>query len=263
MPALSRPAVACVMILAAAPALRAHDTWLSGPATLAPGSTALFGLTSGGAFPAPDHAIGRSRVARSLCRVGAREIPLAAGARANQALRLRARGVPAGTATCGVTLHPRTLELAASEVPHYLEEIGAQETMGPVWKARGTEKWRETYVKHAKRFARAGTRGDESWREPLGLGLELVPLSDPTALRAGATLEVRLLKNGQPLAGLPVRASRPGAPHVFVTSGPDGRASFALDAAGPWLLAATELRAGQEPSLWESDFATLSLEVGK
>lgn len=264
MPALSRRLLTCALTLAVAPLARAHDTWLAGPPSATPGGTALFSLTSSGAFPKPDHAIERSRVARSLCRTSGQELKLAVGARGPQALRLRARSVPAGVASCGVSLHPRTLELAAADVPHYLEEIGAQDTIGPAWKARSASKWRETYVKHAKTFTRVGAGHDESWREPIGQGLEIVPLSDPTVLRAGAALEVRLLKNGQPLAGLLLRASRQGSPHVFVATASDGRATFTLDADGPWLLAATELRPSAErPAEWESDFATLSLQVGK
>jgi twitching motility protein PilT len=56
-------------------------------------------------------------------------------------------------------------------------------------------------VKHAKTYVRVGRRADSSWSEPLGLGLEIVPTADPTSLRAGSPLQVRLLKDGQPLAG--------------------------------------------------------------
>jgi hypothetical protein len=243
----------------------AHDTWLAGPAAAAPGATTLFNLTSSGTFPTADHAIEPSRIARAVCRSNGQDAPFRAGARGRQSLKLRARGLPAGVAACGVSLHPRTLDLEAADVMHYLEEIGARDTIGPAWSARTPPaQWREAYVKHAKTFTRVGTRADESWREPLGLGLEIVPLVDPTGLKAGTTFEVRLIKSGQPLAGLALRASRAGAAASFATTDADGRARFTLDAPGPWLLAGTELRASTaKPGEWESDFTTLSLEVGK
>jgi uncharacterized GH25 family protein len=264
MPTLSRLAAA-VVVLSAAPLLRAHDTWLAGPASVAPGALAHFDLTSSGAFPAPDYAIEGGRVARSLCRASGRDVGLLVGARGKHALRLSARIDAPGVAVCGVALGPRTLDLQPGEVEHYLEEIGASLAAGPSWKAQAEpRRWRETYVKHAKAFARAGASADESWREPLALGLEIVPLADPTRLRAGATLEVRLLKAGQPLGGLPLRATHPGKPAAFATTGEDGRASFVLDAPGPWLLAGTELRpSATRPSEWESDFTTLFLDVAK
>lgn len=259
----SLPRALAVLAVSLPSVASAHDTWLSGPATAAPGATTLFGLTSSGTFPTPDHAIEPSRIARALCRSNGQDAPFRAGARGQKALKLRARGLPAGVAACGVSLHPRTLELEAAEVMHYLEEIGARDTVGPAWSARTPPaKWRETYVKHAKTFARVGTRADESWREPLGLGLEIVPLVDPTALRAGDALEVRLLKDGRPLAGLALRASRASAKAAFATTDADGHARFTLDAAGPWLLAGTELRASAtKPDEWESDFTTLVVEV--
>lgn len=257
------PLRAGLAVLLLATGVSAHDTWLSGPATATPGATVPYQLTSSGAFPAPDHAVEPSRVARSLCRVGGQEAPLRAGSRMRQALRLRGRELGAGVAACGVSLGPRTLDLEPKEVEHYLEEIGASATIGPKWKALPAPRaWRETYVKHAKTFTRLGTKDDPSWSEPLGLGLEIVPLADPTRLRAGGTLEVRLLKGGQPLGGLVLRAQHGGRPAVFATTGADGRASFVLEAAGPWLLAATEVRpSAAKPSEWESDFSTLYLEV--
>ena len=257
---LSRAALA---VLLSAGLASAHDTWLSGPATAVPGSTVPFDLTSSGAFPVPEHAVEPSRVARSLCRAGGQEVPLPTGSRKRQALRLRGRELPAGVAACGVSLGPRTLDLKPDEVEHYLEEVGAAATIGPRWKALPEPRaWRETYVKHATAFVRLGTKDDASWGEPLGLGLEIVPLSDPTRLSTGATLGVRLLKGGQPLAGLALRASRAGKAPTFATTDADGRASFVLDAAGPWLLAATELRpSAMRPPEWESDFATLYLVV--
>ena len=187
------------------------------------------------------------------------------GARGKQALRLSADPPSAGVAACGLSLGPRTLDLKPADVAHYLEEIGASSTVGPMWEALpAPRKWRETYVKHAKAFTRVGDGADHSWREPIGLGLEIVPLADPTRLRPGQTLEVGLLKGGQPLAGLAVRATHQGKPAVFATTDADGRASFRLDAPGPWLLAATELRpSAARPGEWESDFTTLYLEVAK
>ncbi|HET9315574.1 MAG TPA: DUF4198 domain-containing protein [Vicinamibacteria bacterium] len=241
----------------------AHDTWLSGPATAVPGSTVPFQLTSSGTFPSPDHAIDPARIARSLCRVGGKEAVFRAGSRMRQALRLRGRELGAGVAACGVSLGPRTLDLKPDEVEHYLEEIGASGAIGPRWKALPEPRaWRETYVKHATTFVRLGAKDDTTWGEPLGLGLEIVPLADPTRVSAGATLGVRLLKAGRPLAGLALRATHAGKAPAFATTDADGRASFVLAAAGPWLLAATEVRpSATHPSQWESDFATLYLEV--
>jgi uncharacterized GH25 family protein len=48
-------------------------------------------------------------------------------------------------------------------------------------------------VKLAKTFVRVGQpTADQSWREPVGLALEIVPLADPTTLLVGSELSVRV-----------------------------------------------------------------------
>ena len=57
--------------------------------------------------------------------------------------------------------------------------------------------WQETYAKHAKTFVRVWrSEGDRSWAEPVGLRLEFVLEVDPTALKNGDEIVVRLLRNG-------------------------------------------------------------------
>jgi uncharacterized GH25 family protein len=52
---------------------------------------------------------------------------------------------------------------------------------------RRQQRWRETYVKLAKTFVRVGQpTADQSWREPVGLALEIVPLADPSTLLVGS-----------------------------------------------------------------------------
>jgi hypothetical protein len=75
MPTVRLAAATCVLALVPA-RLPAHDTWLSSVAG-GPADKALrFHLTSGGAFPAPEHAVERERVAASGLRVGGQARPL-------------------------------------------------------------------------------------------------------------------------------------------------------------------------------------------
>lgn len=249
--------------LALAASAGAHDTWLAATAHVEPRSLLRMELTSGGAFPDLEQPIRPERLAVSACRVGGAEVAMGVGPSWQYALRLRTWMAAPGVAVCRVALAPRALELEPQEVAHYLEEIGAAATVGPLW-ARTPEprRWRETYTKHAKAVTRVGESADESWRDPVGLGLEIVPLADPTRLRAGDTLPVRVLKRGAPLPGLPLRASARGRVGVFVTTDAQGEARVALPSAGPWLVAGTELRASTaRPAEWESDFTTLTLDV--
>jgi hypothetical protein len=259
--ALSR-VLAAALTAVAVPAL-AHDTWLAATAHVAPRSLLRMELTSGGAFPDLESPIQPGRLVTSSCRVGGREIAMGVGPAWQYALRLRAWMAVPGLAVCRVALGPRALDLDPAEVEHYLDEIGAREAVGSAWSAQPEpRRWRETYTKHAKAVVRVGDTPDDSWRAPVGLALEIVPLSDPTVLKAGDALAVRVLKNGRPLAGLALRAVTRGRAATFAKTDADGRTSLALPACGPWLIAGTELRASSaRPGEWESDFTTLTLDV--
>lgn len=254
--AVSR-ALALALVLPAT-AASAHDTWLAATAHVEPRSLLRMELTSGGAFPQLERPAQPERLVTSSCRLGGAEVAMGVGPAWQYALRLRAWMASPGVAVCRVALAPRALELAPADAAHHLAEIGAAAKVPE----RG--RWRETRAQYAKAVVRVGDAPDESWTEPVGLALELVPLADPTRLRAGGALRVRLLKAGRPLAGLPLRAAARGRPSVHVATDAAGEAAIALPAAGPWLIAGTDLRpSATRPGEWESDSTTLTLDVAR
>jgi uncharacterized GH25 family protein len=260
-------AVLLALVAVTSRAASGHDTWLLAPSATAPtGGRVALELTSGGEFAAPDHAVEPDRIASAQQRTGSATAPLRVGKRGDKALAIEADGARAGVAALWVSLHPKTLELEPELIAEYLAEIGAADTIGAKWAARPQPKtWRETYRKHAKTFVKFGSSpADTSWEAPVGLALEIVPLVDPTRLKPGDTLAVRVLKDGAPLAGFPLRAAPSGAhPGTFQKTDETGGAAFVLDKPGAWLLAATELRESASGNGdWESDFTTLTVRVG-
>lgn len=255
------PALAATfwLLTAASPA---HDTWIRARNEAAGDRTLVFDLSSGMAFPALDTAIAPERVASAGLRLNGREVPLVVRGRGQSSLELLATPPAPGLAIAWVTLHPRALELTSAQVREYLEDITAPASVREAWSARGG-RWRERYVKHAKTCLRiGGGAGDGSWAQPVGLALEIVPESDPTALRVGDRLSVRLLKNGAPLAALAIGIEPSRVRALSPRSDAEGRVSFVVEMAGPLLLHATELRPSSRADLeWESDFTTLALEV--
>lgn len=112
---------------------------------------------------------------------------------------------------------------------------------------------------------------------PTGLPLELVPERRPAELAVGEELKARLLWRGEPLAGAQVRALAHAAPDDSRTTRTDaeGWASFRLDRAGPWRLAAVHMERVEEPEVpgegaggrslpradWRSTWTSLTFEV--
>jgi len=243
----------------------AHDTWILATPSGASRPSFRIDLTSGMAFPALGSGIRPERVTRAMLRIGGKSKALQAPVATKASLRYSLPPAEPGVAVVWVQLAPRALDLEPKLVAEYLHEIGATESVGPRWRARPDPKtWHEVYRKHAKTFLRTGATApsESSWREPVGMELELMPESDPTSLTASSPCSLVLLKDGRPLAGLPVAAERGSGKartRTFATSDAQGRVIFQLDRTGPWLFAATELR--EKGAEWESDFTTLTVVV--
>jgi hypothetical protein len=239
----------------------AHDTWIAPRAFFTkPGETAVFDATSHDAFPALDFAIAPERIARSGVRLAGQTQRLVVKRRAAKSLELQAALARAGIAVAWLELAPKRLELTPDKVAEYLEDIGRHAEASNPPKGR----WRESYRKLMKTVVTVGDAPvDGSAAEPVGLALELVPLANPSTLRAGDTLRLRLLRDGRALGGLAVAATHAGAARRFETTNAEGEVAFTVDRPGPWLFAATELLRSTKPGLeWESLFATLTLGVG-
>ena len=247
------------------PAL-AHDTWLlARPSAVRPGIPVTLELTSGMAFPAPETAIKPERIAKAAVRLAGETADLKDRHAAAKALELTVWLSKPGVASLWVELAPKSIDLTADQVKEYLDEIGASAAVRRAWREMPAPRhWRELYSKHAKTYVRVGQpAGDRSWAEPVGMGLEIVPEKDPTALHPGEELPVRVLRNGAPFAAFPVGLVRQGDAHgVLKTTDGQGRATFAVGQAGRWLLRTTDLRRSTKPEAdWESDFTTLTFEV--
>lgn len=242
----------------------AHDTWLL-PArfAVAPGGTVNLDLTSAMRFPQPESPPQPDRLAATGVRLAGRTRSLDVHRVTGKVLRLSAALGESGVAALWVETRPRTLTLKPPEVEHYLEEIGAPPAVRTRWQSSG-QRWRESYAKLAKTYVRVGApEDDRSWAEPVGQPLEMVPGRDPTSLVAGDELPLVVLKAGKPLPGLTVAAdSGGGRKPVVGTTDADGRVTFTVDRAGPWLLKATLLQESTDADVdWHSLFTTLTVSV--
>ena len=245
--------------------LAAHDTWLmAGTGTARVGQVVRLSLTSGDAFPNDDFAIATTRVVRAVARLRDATQALPRPSLTPTALHFDWTPTRAGVGTLGVELAPKTLTLAPDKIEEYLGEIDATPSTRAAWKAvEGKRKWVESYAKHAVTYVRVGDADDSTWRRPLGFSLEIVPERDPTRIRPGDTLIVRVLRRGAPMRAFAVGAMREGATTArFVRTDSLGRARIVFEASGRWLLNGTDLRRSSRPDfVWESDFVTTTLYV--
>ena len=171
-------------------------------------------MTSGMAFPALESGIRPERVTRAMARVAGQSTALPAPLPTKASLRYSLPLPKPGVVAFWVQLAPRALDLKPELIDEYLREIGAADTIGPLWRARPDPKaWREVYRKHAKTFLRTGAprRATAPGASPWGWSSSSCPRATRRRSRPAAALSLVLLKDGRPLAGLSVAAERGAA----------------------------------------------------
>jgi len=109
----------------------------------------------------------------------------------------------------------------------------------------------------------AGSQGQVS--KPVGLPLEIVPEANPYGVPRSATLPVRVIYAGRPLAGALVKLTNlkyDASPFEVHLTDHDGRTSFTMPNSGTWLLNVIWTKA--LPRSDEADFETVfsSLSFG-
>lgn len=121
-------------------------------------------------------------------------------------------------AEAGVLVQPQGAEPAVIAVTW---DGGYRIKKGEKWEAatkaeaEASPAWRSTVIGATRLFA-----WNQATAKPAGKGLELVAEADPAAVKPGATLAVRALRDGKPLPGF------------AVTVGEDHKTTFTSDAEG-------------------------------
>ena len=262
-------AVALVGAALAIHSTQAHETWLL-PESFDPpaGKPLVLRMTSGMGFPDMDSAIDPSRVARATLLQNGKSVDLTADSVGGGALLLEATP-QAGPACASVLLHPRVLEIPEfADVEHYLDEVGAPAAVWDAWRAtRDTDVWRESYSKLARSFLRGGEDAEAApcWTASGDTRFDVLPTVDPSDLRSGQTLPLRVLLDGEPLAGQAIGVVREGhSPEPLRHADAYGRVVIDISGPGRHMIYATHLRpADAEGANWESDFVTLTFEVSE
>lgn len=277
------------LLLALAGPVLAHDTWFA-PLPAGPQGEVLLALGTGAQFPRQETALDQALLQASGCRQpDGRTQPLQWVAYRDEAtvLRVPVPDAPAGSSRaahtkpavqpldCWLQARPLSITLDDAVVGLYLDEIRAAPAVRARWaalQARGV-RWQERYTKHARivalppapaaaASAAPATPGDDDTAGP-GPALDLRPEMPATALRAGDSLRVQLLRDGLPLAGAAVVLRNDLNPlPLWHSSDAQGWLQLRLPLAARWLLSSVDLRPSDtQPDAWDSRFVSLTIET--
>lgn len=157
-------------------------------------------------------------------------------------------------------------ELPAERFESYLQEEGLEFIIPQ--RAERDERsrpGRELFSRCAKSLICASGDCSGAHDRVLGYPLELVPLQNPAALRAGDDFAVRVLHGGSPLPGARLVAVRRHEPHAMSSAKTDsqGQAVLRMEEPGVWMITSIHMvraAAGLDAE-WESFWASLTFEI--
>ena len=278
MPALSTrrsvariSSIALALLLAVATVAAAHDMFVKPERfRVAPNTDVLVRLLNG-TFSKSENAITRDRLldVSLVTPTGRVALDTAAWMADGDTSTIRVRTGGAGTYVIGVSTRPRVLELRAKEFNEYLETDGIPDVLAERHRSGEFGKpARERYAKHVKALLQVGDAPDDGHATALGYPAEIVPLENPFRLGTGATLRVRTLVDGQPMANQYVLFGGRTTTGARIAprntrSDADGIARIPLGTRGTWYVKFINMRRlTDDPAAdYESKWATVTFEV--
>ena len=177
-----------------------------------------------------------------------------------------------GTTMVTFDSQPNTISLPADTFHAYLHDEGldfikARRLASGDDKKPGRERYRR-FVKtlmqvQAAAPAEPPAAPDDTFSRVAGQRLEIVPLNDPLALAPGGDLGVKLLFDGQPLAGALVKAWHRKDGQLLIVrtrTAADGTAALTLPHPGAWMVSVVHMvpTVGVKDIDWDSLWANLS-----
>lgn len=252
--------------------LSAHDFWIV-PTSFQLGANELLELRGQTSvkFPTSVNAVTPERVASASVISASGDERISDLSISEKSLLLRHRPAGAGQRVVAVALVTRSSRAATEYLKRYIALEGAPD-LAERYEREGLFKKSDSVTqlttKYAKTIVEVGTGGPRAFSRVAGHGLEFVPMTDPTATRAGGELSIRLLFRGRPLAGAHLHAGTAfeGAPadsasapkDLSLVTDPQGVVRVPLARGGLWNVrtlhaAPAQAAAGQ----WEVQFATI------
>jgi uncharacterized GH25 family protein len=158
------------------------------------------------------------------------------------------------------------LEMEAEKFNAYLKEDGLEYILDERTVSKELDKpSRELYKRFAKLLVQSGTRADEMHKKRMGFRHEIVPLSNPYALKSGDYMECRVLWEGKPSPHSLVKVwshigNRNFLQNIYTEN--DGTIKFPISSTGPWMISAVKMIKSVKPGTdYESFWASLTFAI--
>src|SRR5688572_17003601 len=252
--------VAAALILALAGTAAAHYNFIFPEKfRVSPGETLIIGFHAADGFPESTlvpkrlQSLSLHTATSTVAITGLREEGL------RQVARVKA---PSGYSIVTAVNPGKADTMKAAPFLQYLQEENLTGAIDLRKKLGETEKpGRERYSMYLKSIVLAGTPND-GYKRVVGMPIEIVPEKDPSQLKAGETLPVRVLFKGKPAANLQLFSASVGKPNKNIgKTDANGRLNVPVSK-GRWRLHTIRMERITAPDAdWESFWATLTFEI--
>jgi hypothetical protein len=266
------PTLVLALVLIPSNVLLAHDMfWRLTSYFVAPG-TALRLPVLNGTFSKSENSIAWARVAdlSVVAPAGRATIDSAHWATKSDTSALAYTAGASGTYVVGLSTKTKDFDVKADAFNQYLNEDGIPDILA-LRKKNGSSKKdaRERYGKHVKAIFQVGDTRTDAWAKPLGYAAELMPMANPYALKASATLDFKCLVDGAPVANqlglVGGRAGTSGDARLAtqtLRSDANGVVHVSLRKPGRWYVKFIHMVPLTNDTVdYESKWATISFEV--
>jgi uncharacterized GH25 family protein len=199
---LRRLPVAALLLLVAVP-LFAHDMFLRLEQFFVAPNTNVNVRLFNGTFTLSENSIASDRLAdvAVVSPAGRAKLDVATWNASGDTSVFPMRTGAAGTYVIGVSTKPRVLEMSGKDFNAYLRSDGIPDELAARRAQKRLEdRAKERYEKHVKALVQVGATPSAAFATVLGYPAELVPVQNPYALKTGATLDIRVLVDGKPVA---------------------------------------------------------------
>lgn len=268
---LAPKAIACVLLLAAASAVHAHELFVT--VKQAPsGARDQVVVVNNGTFHQSAAAVRADRVRNLALHEGGRLTrpdPSAWTEDGNQS-RLTIAPTAEGTFLLGLSSKRATSTRTAKEFAEYLAIEDLPDTLATFDSSKYPKGVTYGYMKHARAIGQVGSVLTDDYAATLGYPLEIRLDRNPGSVRVGERITFQLLHEGVPVAGLrvyvgaaantPVKGGHDGA--TLMRTDAKGQASFEVTAPGTWYIHANRMVPSTEAGFdFLSDRASLTFEI--
>lgn len=263
-------AVTAALLLVTAAVAAAHDMFLKPTRFFAPENSEVRVRVLNGTFTKSENSIARNRLAdvSVVSPRGRTALDTAEWSASGDTSTFHIHTRGAGTYVLGASTRPNVIALSADDFNLYLKEDGIPDVLA-ARQERGelATPARERYHKHVKAIIQVGDARSDHYATALGYPAEIVPIENPYALGPGASLRVRTLVDGKPVAGQHLiyggvaADETPIAPRSL-RSDAQGVATLQLTAAGTWYAKFINMTRVQGDTVdYESKWASLTFQV--